>query len=77
MSKLIAVRIDDRVLRDVDRARRRSKTPRAKIIHEALEEWLARQREKELVRRDQEGYARMPVGVDEFEPLLSAQAWPK
>jgi hypothetical protein len=74
---MIAVRLDERLLAQVDRERRRDKTTRARVIHEALALWVERRRIEDAIRRDQEGYERHPVADDEFGPVLGAQVWPK
>lgn len=77
MSRLIAVRLDERVLDQVDRERRRSGLSRGKAIQEALHLWVARRRLEEAMATDRAGYERHPVARDEFGPLLGAQPWPK
>jgi predicted transcriptional regulator len=77
MSKMTTIRLDDELLRDVDRQRRRAKLSRARVIHEALALWLERRRSEEAIKADQDGYDRHPVSDDEFGPVLGAQSWPK
>jgi metal-responsive CopG/Arc/MetJ family transcriptional regulator len=77
MSQMIAVRLQEGLLEQVDAERRQAGLSRAATIAEALRLWIDRRRYEEAVRRDQEGYARRPVKADEFEPLLGAQAWPR
>jgi metal-responsive CopG/Arc/MetJ family transcriptional regulator len=77
MSRMVAVRLDERLLATVDRERRRARVTRAKVIHDALAMWVERRRVEEAVRREQEGYARKPIGEGEFGSVLGAQAWPK
>jgi predicted transcriptional regulator len=77
MSTSTTVRLSDELLRQIDRERARSKLPRARVIHQALELWLERRRQERAIRQDQRGYAEHPVQDDEFEPVLGAQAWPK
>lgn len=77
MSKMIAIRIDDAVLANVDRERRRSQLSRAATIKEALALWLQKRRHDEAVKRDQEGYRRKPVKKGEFSSVLGVQTWPK
>jgi metal-responsive CopG/Arc/MetJ family transcriptional regulator len=74
---MIAVRLDEELLAEVDRERRSMRATRAKVVHEALALWIERQRWEAAIRRDQEGYARKPVRQDEFGPVLGAQTWPK
>jgi hypothetical protein len=77
MSKLIAVRIDEKLLAQVDKERKKSRLPRARAMTEALSIWLAARRRAEAVRRDQAGYEAHPVDADEFGPVLQAQVWPR
>jgi transposase len=77
MSKLVAVRLDDGLLAEVDAERRRSRLPRARVVHEALRLWIERRRLDEAVRRDREAYDAQPVHEDEFEPVLGGQRWPR
>lgn len=65
------------MLSQVDRERRLAGLTRAAAINEAIELWIHTRRYEEAVRRDQEGYARHPVGKGEFQPVLAAQEWPK
>jgi len=77
MSKMIALRLDERLLARLDRERRRRGISRARAVHEARADWLARRRLADAVREEAEAYARQPVGRDEFEPVLGGQRWPK
>jgi len=73
MSQMIAVRLDEQLLVRVDRERRRRGISRARAVHEALADWVARR----AVREEAEAYGRQPVADDEFAPVLGAQRWPK
>jgi Arc/MetJ-type ribon-helix-helix transcriptional regulator len=75
MTKTIAVRIDDQLLRAIDQSRPRR--GRSEVVREALQMWVARRDLADKVRRDRDGYARLPVTADEFGPVLRAQRWPK
>jgi metal-responsive CopG/Arc/MetJ family transcriptional regulator len=77
MSKMTAVRLDERLLESVDRERKAAGMSRARVIHEALAMWLERRRVELAIQADQRGYASRPVGDDEFGPVLGAQVWPK
>ena len=74
MTKTIAVRIDEDLLKAVDR---RSRKGRSAVVREALQLWIARQEIAEKVRRHRNGYARHPVKPEEFGPVLGVQTWPK
>jgi len=77
MSRMIAVRLDESLLTRVDRERRKRGISRARAVHEALADWVARRRLAEAAREEAEGYRRNPVTDDEFAPVLGAQRWPK
>ena len=77
MSRMIALRLDERLIARVDGERKRRGMSRARAVHEALAEWLARRRLADAVREEAEAYGRQPVGHDEFEPVLGTQRWPK
>jgi predicted transcriptional regulator len=76
MSTMITIRVDDALVREIDRVRRRSDLSRAAAIKDAIRLWLDQQRVEEAVRRHREGYAKKPVTDDEFGPVLGAQRWP-
>ena len=77
MSKMVAVRIDERLLEGVDRERRRTGLSRARAIREALNLWLERRQYDADVRAEHDAYARRPQKKDEYAPFLEGQAWPK
>lgn len=77
MSRMVAVRLQEGLLDQVDTERRQAGLSRAAAITEALRLWIERRRYEDAIRRDQDGYARKPVKADEFEPLMGAQTWPK
>ena len=77
MRKLLAIRLDEELLAEVDRERQGRALSRTRVVAEALRLWIERRRTEEAVRRHGEGYARAPVEPDEFGPLLGAQRWPK
>jgi metal-responsive CopG/Arc/MetJ family transcriptional regulator len=77
MTRMVSLRIDAKVLDAVDRAGSAEGRARSDVVREALELWLKRRRLAEQVREHREGYARTPVGHDEFAPVLGAQTWPK
>jgi hypothetical protein len=74
---MVAVRLDEKLLAKVDRQRRRSGVSRTDAIHRGLLLWMEQQQLAEAMRRDQEGYAKLPVHPHEFTAILGAQAWPK
>jgi Arc/MetJ-type ribon-helix-helix transcriptional regulator len=77
MSKMIALRLKDEMLKDIDRERRRGGLTRAAVMNQALTLWIDQRRYREALRRDQDGYARRPVTAGEFQAVLGAQIWPE
>ncbi len=77
MSQMIAVRLDEGLVAQVDRERAPRRISRARVIEEALKLWVERQRLEEAIRREHEAYARRPVRKGEFSPVLGAQVWPE
>lgn len=77
--KVIHVSMDDRLLRDLNRKARASRSTRAGAIREACEKKIRKLEEDELERRYIEGYRRKPenpawgeVGIN-----LAAEVWPR
>ena len=77
MTKTISLRLDQRLLRAIEVARKTAHKHRSEVVSEALELWLKRRATAEKVRRHRDGYARHPIRRDEFAPVLKAQSWPK
>lgn len=77
MSRLVAIRLQEKMLSQVDRERKRAGLTRSAAVNEALQLWVDKRQYEEAVRRDHEGYQRYPVRDDEFEGILGAQTWPK
>lgn len=77
MSHMIALRLDESLVKEVDRERRRGGLSRAEVVRRALELWLRRQQAEREIEREHAGYAKHPVGPDEFSSVLGAQVWPK
>ncbi len=75
MSKMITARLDDALLREVDRER--ADMSRAAVLKEALRMWLDRRRLHEAVEQHRKGYEQAPVQEDEFGPLIGAHQWPE
>lgn len=77
MSRLIAVRLDEGLLADVDRERKRMRTSRSRVVHQALASWVTQQRVEAAIVREHAAYEAKPVLDGEFGPVLRAQQWPK
>lgn len=71
-SVVVSVRLDERLVRAIDRAGRE----RSDVIREAIEEWLRRRYVGEMVREHAAGYRNSPVQAGEFDWLLEAAVWP-
>jgi len=72
----IQVVLEESLLQATDRAVRRLKVNRSSLIRDALREHLRRLSLLEKERRDREGYARHPIGKDEFGVWDKVTAWP-
>jgi len=77
MTKTISLRLDQRLLRAIEVASRTAHMDRSEVVSEALELWRERRAAAEKVRRHRDGYARHPVGRNEFASVLKAQTWLK
>jgi metal-responsive CopG/Arc/MetJ family transcriptional regulator len=77
MTKMLSVRLDNRLVAAVDAAGRSEGRPRSEVVREALELWLRQRRMLEAVERHRSGYERHPVTDDELGAVLKAQRWPK
>jgi metal-responsive CopG/Arc/MetJ family transcriptional regulator len=73
--KTIQMKIDDRLLRQVDKMSRARKTTRSAFIRVALEAEIQRQRVRDEESRHAEGYARKPVTPGEFDVWTGEQDW--
>lgn len=69
----ISITVDERLLKAVDRVARRSRRTRSDICRLALRNWLRAERERLLVREEEEAYGAHPVEPDEFDDLIAAQ----
>ena len=74
---MVAFRLDEALVRDVDRERRRGGLSRAEVVRGALALWLRKQERDREIEREHAGYARHPVRAEEFSTVLGAQKWPK
>jgi metal-responsive CopG/Arc/MetJ family transcriptional regulator len=72
----IQVVLEEALLQATDRVARRLKVNRSALIRDALREHLRRLSILESERRDREGYARHPIGADEFAVWDKVAAWP-
>ena len=72
--KTISITIDEPLLGHVDRAARTAGKTRSELFRQALQDWLNAQRRCRQVAEDRAGYEAHPVGPDEFEGLIAAQA---
>ena len=72
--KTISITIDEPLLGHLDRAARTARKTRSELFRLALQDWLNAQRRRQQVAEDRAGYETHPVGPDEFEGLIAAQA---
>ncbi len=71
----IQVVLEERLLREADRAARRCRLNRSALIRKALREHLKRLRTQDRERADREGYERQPD--TEFAVWDKVAAWPE
>jgi metal-responsive CopG/Arc/MetJ family transcriptional regulator len=65
--KIIQVPIDYPLLKELDLAAEEQGESRAKLIREAVAQYLASGRKAALIQRDVEGYRRFPESSDDSE----------
>lgn len=75
--KPIQILMDPELLASVDRAAKRLRSDRSKLVRMALSRFLADERRRELEERHRSAYRRQPQRADEVEPWIGAQAWPE
>jgi CopG family transcriptional regulator / antitoxin EndoAI len=73
--KTIQMTLDEALVVAVDKAAKRLRTSRSAFTRDALRMALARIHTRELERRHREGYAKKPVGKQEFSVWEDEQAW--
>ena len=73
--KTVQMTLDEELLGQVDEAVEELGTSRSAFTRTALEEALARRKEKQLEARHREGYLRHPVEPGEFSDWEAEQAW--
>jgi metal-responsive CopG/Arc/MetJ family transcriptional regulator len=72
----IQVVLDARLLREADRAARRTKLNRSALIRNALREHLRRLEVRECEERDRKGYQISPQKGDQVSDWELEAAWP-
>ena len=73
--KTIQIKIDDQLLKLVDRMSRKRKTTRSAFIRHALEAEIRHQHLRDEEARHAQGYARHPVAPGEFDVWFNEQDW--
>ena len=73
--KTVQMTLGETLVAEVDRIVKELGTTRSEFTRRALKEALLRHRERELERRQREGYRRHPVRPDEFSDWESEQVW--
>ena len=76
MAKLVSVRVEEDLLDEIDRAGGAEGRGRSEVVEKRWSCGSSVTRRGEGAR-SLKGYAERPVKADEFEPVLSAQRWPK
>jgi len=77
--KVIQVPMDDKLLREMNRKAKASKSTRAAVIRKACEEYIRRLEEEELDRQYIEGYRRKPEDPvwGRIGSHLASEVWPR
>jgi len=73
--KTVQMTLGEDLVSEVDKVAEQIGTTRSEFTRRALQEAIARLREKELERRQREGYLRKPVKPGEFSDWETEQAW--
>ncbi|HUN80279.1 MAG TPA: ribbon-helix-helix protein, CopG family [Phycisphaerae bacterium] len=74
--KTVQMTLDEALIREVDRTVRKLRTTRSAFARKALRAALDRITEKQMERRQVEGYRRKPVKRGEFSVWEREQVWP-
>ena len=77
MMKPIQILMDARLIEAIDRAARRRKSDRSKLIRTAVTRLLTDERRGTLEELDRAGYERTPHARAEWEPWQEIQEWPE
>lgn len=77
--KVIQVPMDDKLLREMNRKAKASRSSRAALIRKACEEFIRKLEEEELERQYVEGYRRKPENPawGKIGSRLAAEVWPR
>lgn len=73
--RTVQMTLGEDLVSEVDRAAKKIGTTRSEFTRRALQEAIARMREKEMERRQREGYRRKPVKAGEFSDWENEQSW--
>ncbi len=73
--RTVQMTLDDDLVQTVDRVARDLRTTRSAFAREALQQAVARFRERILEEKHREGYRRKPVAADEFTAWEKEQKW--
>jgi metal-responsive CopG/Arc/MetJ family transcriptional regulator len=77
--KQVIVQLDDDLVSGLDRAAKETGVSRSELIRRASRMLIEYLRERELDRRHEEGYRRVPEEAELVEAFtrLAAEAWPR
>lgn len=73
--RTVQMTLEDDLVQEVDRIATSLGTTRSGFTRDALRAALEQMRERDLERRQREGYERQPVKPGEFDEWESEQAW--
>jgi len=73
--RTVSVRLDDDLVRELDRVSKQLQTSRSAFTRQALRDALARHQVALLEHKQRQGYQRRPVAVGEFSKWEEDQVW--
>ncbi len=73
--KTIQMTINEDLLKDVDKARKKLHTSRSEFIRRAMYKYLNELNTRDLEKIHREGYEKYPVENGEFDAWENEQAW--
>jgi metal-responsive CopG/Arc/MetJ family transcriptional regulator len=72
----VQIVLDEKLLRETDRAAGRTKQNRSALVRAALREHLLRLEARAMEERDRAGYLKLPQQRDEARAWEAEAAWP-
>jgi metal-responsive CopG/Arc/MetJ family transcriptional regulator len=73
----VRIILEGKLLRDIDRVARRTKSSRSALMRDALREYLHQLELRAKEEREREAYLRQPQSLEEIGLWESAAVWPE